>query len=348
MKTYVVILLVAASLSSELGAQPSSGLTLTAQQVACEELQLARLARRTIIDGRGDFFLWRSSASGGAYRGLGFLCWLCSEDGPGRFDRQLSFDLRFDNALDRLNPARPLIPQASLTRRGTASNEVPEEPGFWARLTVDLAPGIVNPFEPRIPLQIANRIGPQYAHADRPGWGIAAEDLIAPCHGEVTALDEKIFLILSRSVRIEEFANFSGLNATLFRGQEPLHYRVDVRAYGRFCDQETEICIYSSSGPLALELVFEQDEAGRFTTGTARVLPLCTGPLETEPPGCTSRLNPGVKVLFLPPIHAGFETQSQAVLDAAPFLSFPDSFGQDAVTETTIDWAALLANTGWN
>jgi hypothetical protein len=348
MKTCFAILLSGFLVSSELGAQPTSGHLLTAEQVTCEELQLARLARRTIIDGRGDFFLWRSSLAGGEFGGLGFDCWQCTETGQGRFEQQLSFDLRFAAGLDRLNPARPLIPQASLTRRDSSSNQVVDELGGWARLTVDLATGVVNPFEPRLPLQVANRVGPQYAHADRPGWGIAAEDLIAPCHGEITALDEKIFLILSRTMRIEEPLGLSGFNSTFFRGEEPLHYRVNIRSYGNSFDEDTGTFFYGSSGPVALELTFSQSDSGQLTTGTARVLPRCTGDLESEPPGCTSQLVPGVKIYFLPPIIPGVETQGQAVLEAAPFLSFPDRFGQDAVTETTIDWAAVLANTGWN
>lgn len=350
MRVHKLLVFFAGLLAAPLSfAEGGSGGALTAEEVTCEEVQLARLARRAVMDGVGGLFLWRGSAAGGDFQGLGFLCWLCSPSGQGRFEQQLSFGLRFDGALDRLNPVRPLIPQASLTRRDSASNHVADEGGLWARLTVDLAPGVVNPFKPLLPLQIANRFGSQYAHADRAGRGVATDGLTEACHGEVTALDERIFLILSRTMRIEEVAGFGGgYNVTAFRGREPLHYRVNVRSYGELCHDDTDTCIYGSDGPIALELVFAQNEAGQLTMGTARILPRCTGDLESEPPGCTSQQTPTVKIYFLPPITPGLESQSQEILEAAPFLAFPDDFDQPAVTETTIDWSALLANTAWN
>jgi hypothetical protein len=352
MKVSDLVMVLAGFLAAPLSfAQNGLSATLTTEQVTCEELQLARLARRAVIEGHeaSGLFLWRSSPAGGQFRGLGFRCWLCSESGlPGRFEQQLSFDLHFERALDRLSPLRPLISQASLTRRDASSNHVLEGSGFWSRLTVDLAPGVVNPFEPRLPLQIANRVGPQYAHADGAGRGIATDDLVAPCHGEVSELDERIFLILSRTMRIEELPVVGGLNINLFRGQEPLHYRVNVSGYGNSFDEDSGTFFYGSSGPVALELTFTQSDSGQLTTGTARVLPRCTGDLDSEPPGCTSQLTPNLKIYFLPPIVPGFETQGQEVLDAAPFLAFPETFTEPAVTETTIDWATLLANTAWN
>lgn len=357
MRTPVVVAVLAGlMISPHLAAQPRASGPLTAEQVLCEEQLLDRLERRAALEGFGasNLFFWRSSASGGQFQGLGLRCWFCSGAAPGtRFEELLSFDLRLDSGLDRLSPMRPLIPQASLSRRDAASNRIEADRlSFVAFLTLDLAPGSVDPLvAPVLPLRISNQAGSQFGHADAPGRGIVTDRLTEVCHTDVTELDEKIFLVLSRTMRVDQSQNFGGGTAggtkgTIFRSREPLHYRVNLVSYGASeCGEE--LC-YGENGPIALELSFEQNDAGQLTTGTARVLPVCTGDLREEPPGCTSQDVQAMKIYFLPPLTPGVETQSPEVVEAAPFLIWKFSLSDDNVTETAIDWAALLANTAWN
>lgn len=341
---------------SDTFAQPPAPGALTAEQVSCEEEQLAHLERRIIqLDyPTSNLFLWRSGAGGGDYSGLGVVQELGG--GAGRFERQLSFELLLSNGLDRLDPARPLLPQATLVRRDAASNLIasplpPELPIDGVNLA--LAPGVVDPFpfQARQELGIFNLRGPTSSRAERSGWGIVTDNLARPCHGEVSELDERVFLILARSLRVVAVSDLTGsigLKVTLFRGLEPLHYRANIYSYSAECDGDAEICPYGEAGPTALELIFELNSEGQFTSGRALVLPECTGPLVFEPPGCTSQVVHVLKIYFLPPLIAGIETQSQAVVDTAPFLFWPTSGNQPAVTEVTIDWGALLASTAWN
>jgi hypothetical protein len=347
--TLFATLILAAAAGSDL-AQAQG--TLTAEHVLCEEQQIGRLARRMVIDNFDDsnLFLWRGGSGGGRFRGLAAFDW--RQGNP--LDFQLAFELSISGALDRLDPGRPLLPQGTLVRRDAATNliAVPPSPFYLVNgVTVDLAPGEVDPFFARLSLRLQNLVQPEWGRSVRSGRGIETDELFSACHDQLTELDEKLFLVLSRTLHIDGCFGISldcpaGVKVTMFRAREPLHYRVNLVSYG--LSECGDGRCYGENGPIALELSFEQNAAGQLTTGMARVLPVCTGDLRDEPPGCTSQEVADMKIYFLPPLTPGVEFHLPEAFDIAPFLIWKFSLSDDNVTETTIDWAALLANTAWN
>lgn len=63
---------------------------------------------------------------------------------------------------------------------------------------MDLAPEVLDPTNPKVPLRITNRRFPGAGQADRAGRGLAVDDLFTACHAEVSDFDLKIFLLLAQ------------------------------------------------------------------------------------------------------------------------------------------------------
>jgi hypothetical protein len=217
------------------------GAPLTAEQVACEEHQLERLQHRMWVDLEGStLLLWRASPAGGLYRGLVSTSELSGDlDHPARREEQLAFDLVLKNEEDFLDPRRPRRPQATLVRRDVASNltSAPEIPFHTLDLKLDLAPTVIDPSFPHLPIRITNRIAPGAGADDRAGRGIAIADLLSSCHAEVSDFDLRVLAILARTVRPSQClaVPFSTCTAALerykvvfFRDSEPLTYRMNV------------------------------------------------------------------------------------------------------------------------
>jgi hypothetical protein len=341
---------------------------LTPDQVTCDELQLERLAlRAAILESGEDFahpslFMWRSGPRGGNYSGLGVSDGIAGTPGHLlRQEAQLAFDLMLHPPTDLLNPARPLIPQGSLVRREQDSNLVEPTAAAPGYLVVNIAlePNAQDPFMPTIPIQVNNlatatgTVQPA-SHADAASRGITQDSLTSACENALTDFDERIFSILSRTVRVSQcvalpgtapFCNPDGsaYNITLFRGADPQTYRANVYLYAVACDNNT--CSYGVLSKVAWEFKMNWDANGALTTGEVSVLPPCpSGPA----PGCSDPGGNGTPMFVLPPLFAGHGQQGKASFNLGALL-FDDAPGSpNNVLSASVNWDALLGRSAWN
>jgi hypothetical protein len=345
-------------------AEPPISRTLTQGQVACEQAQLQRLARRMAFIGFADsnLLLWRSSPGGGEYGGLVTSPFPLRGGQIGfepfsRVETQMAFDLHLRIEGDRLDPSRPLLPQGQLIRRDAASNVLYTRPlppfyPFPLVLLFEMAPQLVDAFEPIAPLVLTTE--PAKGRAERAGRGIEVDDLASACHGEVTEFDRQVYTILSRSLRFSTclyppsffcFPITTQFKATLQRAQAPHHFWAVIHLYGYACTPDEEDCQYVSGPVFIVELTFTPDERGRITSGAARVLPECS---EGETFACSPSGCPQGAVFILPPLTPGRDQQDQSAFDRGVFLRCDRSDPKNTVLSAEIDWADLLRDTAWN
>lgn len=342
-------------------AQPF-GRTLTPEEVACEERQLNRLVRRAIMSVGGsafdtNLFLWRGSASGGIYPGLASFGALGRDiSGRVRIEEQVAFGLIFKQEEDFLSPSRRLLPQATLVRRDAASNLHPadaEIPYIWVGF--DLAPVLADSGEIRLPIKITSRRAAGEGQSDRAGRGLVTADLLSVCHQEVTPFDLRVFSILARTVRASEclgqpFGCSVGPlphKSVIFRGEEPLSYRINTFTYSSSCDDEDN-CSYGEADT-ALLFHLQVDAAGRLTIGDVQALPFCQGgPIEDQI-GCTQSQNPLLGIYVLPPIRPGAGRQGEPEFQRAAFLNVVSVTSEDFnILQVDVNWADLLRDSSWN
>ncbi len=357
------ILLVGALLLSALpaAAQPF-GRTLTPGEVACEERQLNRLVRRIRMSVGGSAFdtnlyLWRGAENGGIYPGLASFGFL-RHDTLGeriRTEEQVAFDLILKQEEDFLNPSRRLLPQATLVRRDAASNLSPADapiPYTWVGF--DLAPVLADSGEFLLPITITSRQAAGEGQSDRAGRGLVTADLLSVCHHEVTPFDLRVFSILARTVRASEcwsdpFSCPVGPlphKSVIFRGEEPLSYRINLFTYFASCDDDDN-CSYGEADTAFL-FHLEVDSAGRLTIGDVQALPFCTGgPIEDQI-GCSQSQNPHLGVYVLPPIRPGVDQQGESEFRRAAFLNVDDVVSDFNILEADVNWADLLRDSAWN
>lgn len=357
-------------LSTAAGAAPLTN-PLTADQVTCDELQLERLAGRlAIVEGLAgsgaaglhpSLFLWRSSDGGGTYSALAVTDGIMGPAGNlERQETQLSLDLVLHPPIDMLNPARSLLPQGNLVRREQGSNLVTPIPlAPYLTVTMALEPNAENPFQPTIPLLVNNLTATSdgelpAAHADAAGRGITQDDLTSSCENALTDFDQRIFTILSRTVRLGPCALLGGtlpscnldgsvFNVTLFRGVDPQTYRANVYFYAADCESNT--CSYGVISKVAWEFQMNWDANGTLTTGGVSVLPPCpNGPA----PGCSDVTGDGAPFFVLPPLWPGHAHQGQHVFDLGAFLRYDSAGSPNNVPSATVNWGVLLTNTAWN
>ena len=345
---------------------------LTPDQVTCDELQLERLALRSAIverfAGNGlemvdhpSLFLWRSADGGGTYSALAVT------DGIGgtaghlvRAETQLSLDLVLHPAADPLNPGRPLLPQGTLVRREQGSNLVTATPSAaYLTVTMALEPNSQDPFTPVIPLLVNNLVAASdveqpAAHADAAGRGITQDSLTSSCESALTDFDQRIFAILSRTVRLSQCAQVPGsspvcnqdgsaYNITFFRGADPETFRANVYHYAVDCNNN--ICSYGVLSKVAWEFKMNWDANGTLTTGEVSVLPPCSnGPA----PGCSDEQGDGTPLFILPPLWPGHGHQGQHVFDLGALLRYDSPGSPDNILSATVNWGVLLANSAWN
>lgn len=347
-------------------AAQAQGLTnpMTPDQVTCDELQLERLEKRFVVieedPASGGFarnpslFLWRSSTAGGTYSGLAVTDSLRA----ARDEEQLAFDLFARQFGERLNPRRPLIPQATLARRGQDSNLI--SPGAAPALIVSLdlvGQAVADPYLPTVPLVINSLSSPGQGEqplpaADTVGRGVAVDALADACHGLLTPFDEKIFGIISRTLRNSQCRSKAGCsladptayNVTIFRGADPQTYRANVYLYEKTCPNVGP-CEYRQFAKVALEFAMNWDQNGSLTTGQVRVLPSCSG---GPAPGCSFYPIADLAMYVLPPLFTGHEQQGQDVIAAAAHLDVESVGSPDNILSATVNWQALLANSTWN
>jgi len=327
------------------------GPPLSPEQVACEERQLERLQHGMWVHLEGStLLLWRASAGGGLYRGIVTTSELGPDDTgkPVREEEQLAFDLVLKAEEDFLDPHRPRRPQATLVRRDVASNlsSEPEIPFHILDLTLDLTPEAgVDPASPRLPIRITNRLTAGAGADDRAGRGIAIDDLLSPCHTEVSNFDLRIFSILARTVRPSQCllepistcnAGLERFKSVLFRGADPLSYRMNIYPY-----------LFSGITDARIALLFrlQVDNGGRLIGGDVQVLPLCR---DLDQVDCTNTFSPGFALFVLPPLRPGVERQGDAEFLRAAHLNLDYDGSPYNVLEDTVNWADLLSDTAWN
>lgn len=322
---------------------------LTAEQVACEERQLERLQHRMWVDLEGStLLLWRSSPTGGAYRGIVSTSQLDGDlDHPTRQEEQLAFDLILKNEEDFLDPQRPRRPQATLVRRDVASNltSAPEIPFHTPDLKIDLAPEVLAPSVPRLPIRITNRLTTGAGSDDRAGRGIAISDLLSACHAEISDFDLRVLATLARTVRPAQClaVPFSGCDAGLdrykivfFRDTEPLTYRMNI-----YVNVFTGIV----DARVAFRFHFQVSIGGRLLGGDLETLPLCA---EASDSGCTNYFSPHFALFVLPPLRPGIDHQGLAEFQRAARLNLEYDGSPDNILEAAVNWQDLLRDTAWN
>lgn len=325
---------------------------LTTDQVTCDELQLERLALRTgIVQASVDFahpslLLWHSGlGGGGGYAGLAVTDGISGGSGHlVRSEEQLALDLVTVDAGDFLNPARRLLPRATIVRRDQDSNLVAHG---QLSVTMALEAITMDPFFPLIPIAINNLSAGNPAAApgaSANGRGITVDSLTSSCENLLTPFDQRIFTILSRTVRVSQCAfsscnpDGSAYNMTLFRGADPQTYRANVYWYGDSCDS---VCTATVINKVAYEFKMNWDATGKLTMGEVTVLPSCTNsPIQCDDGG-------GYPLFVLPPLWAGHGHQGQHFFDLGARVG-NDSPQRPLRPTATIDWQALLANSAWN
>ena len=350
-----------ASAISLKAAQPVN-LALTPEQVTCEERQMGRLIHRLSVAYNGSsLFLWRLSPGGGLYEGLvgtNEMHFVTQFGDRSREEHQLAFDLILRAEADFLNPQRPILPQATLVRRDTASNlDVPIGGNGNLLIRMDLAPEVPNPDTPTIPLKISTQRESGREKADSAGRGLVVDDLLTPCPSEVTEFDQRVFAILARTVRptaclLEPFVNPPFCAATrfksvIYRAEEPLTYRVDVYPYTSFCNEDGHCGFGEFRAPFLVRMTV--DSEGRLTTGTVDALPFCEHPDGTiDDTGCIQVLVPGIGLYVLPPIRPGAEVQGEPFFRRAAHLNLDIIGSEFNVFHDDVHWADLLRDTAWN
>ncbi|HEV7516269.1 MAG TPA: hypothetical protein VGR07_08215 [Thermoanaerobaculia bacterium] len=351
MKTLLVLLLLGSLLGPVAGLAQPAPLThpLTPQKVACNQAQLARLLNRLRLLGPLNEVLVTYSNEHAFYEGLGV-----ASQGvfSGRLtpEYELAFDLNPSLRDLLLNPARPPLPQISLTREDSASNLVKAANPHV--LTLELNP-LLSGTPAAADLLVVNNlevpaVGQLYngfrGTSAGPGRGLAADALLDPCHADLTPFDRRIFALLERLVRTSAilFLGGSAVNpldtqVAIFRGEDPHTYRVDLSPVG-------VISVPAGDPRLAVAIRIDWDSNGRLTTGRMEVLPVCATPGQTDCTGREVDRFDDVTVRLIPPVFPGSQTWS----DADPRVkTVVGGFGRFP-TPVDVDFAALLAGTAWN
>ncbi len=164
--------------------------------------------------------------------------------------------------------------------------------------------------------------------------------LLARCHESLTAWDFRTFVLLERMIRpyatfiADETVYYHDIEVALFRGEDPHTYRANVYKIG--LDAEGRGV---ALGRLAVEMVIGWDEAGRWTTGSARLLPPC---LEGQSTGCSTEMGPAF-VTFYPPILPDHGLRGDPPNAISVSVGIPGR-----PSEVAVDWGNLLAESVWN
>lgn len=327
-------------------AQPLSN-PLTPEQVACNEAQLASLLDRLSVDGihhqqataqsqtwsvLSRTLLVTYSNRFGFFEGLAVAGWTVpgpdAPEGAVRSESFLAFSLNPSIRTTLANPARPPLAQISLMREEPSSTLVssssPEALAVFLNPTA--APNATAGRLEINNLQTAAAQNGLARSADtKPGRGLAG--LVTPCHTELTDFDRFVFEILERVFRVQAPGNPArGAKIAIFRGEEPLTYRIDVYPLG-------------ANGKVALDLALKVDGEGHLQTGSLRVLPTCAAGLQL---GCTSATI-ALDFFLFPPVSGS--SQTRVASDLMTELSFqPGTTPSSAIA----DFIRLLGKTTWN
>ena len=390
-------LLVTVAFESQVSGAPLN-YPLKPLQVACSERQLARTQRRIIAYGSpsivgsndghasplgyGRVALWPASQAGGVFSGLARIvdlgqgAWNDFLSGQEHFgEEDLAFDLLFKQAIGRLDPRQPRLPEATLVRRNSGTNLNVDHPGCYpmdfnhgdltcpAILLLDLSTIPADSTHPQRAIVINSAVAPApglsdlgsqpFPVATGTSEGILTDRLTEACGGVLTDFDQKVFEILARTLvpsicywlpfgaPCDRLGDFFGYNMTIFRGADPHVYRVGIYEYTNALCLDNGDCPFGNVGPIALEFRMEWDSRGHLTHGTATVLPQCQ---RGEDTGCSDHFE-GNGIFILPPIFPGHQEQQPAAFQGAPFLTI-SPYPKNDVLSVRINWASLLKNTG--
>lgn len=323
---------------------------LSESEVACDEMQLARLLERM----SGGYAVYHSdqiarttfvtySNSVGFYEGLvvNNQWWHFGSFLPqAPPETYLAFHINPSIRPLLLNPSRPQLGQVALVREEPGSNII--EPHPFLRIDLSLNPTLGTG---GVGALVINNIRAPAVHDEsesgvsssvKPGRGLSMDGLLDSCHGKFSDFDRHIFAILPRIIRpviANQAAFLEDTEVSVFRGRQVNSYRLNV--YG----------IENAGAPpmarVALELTVEWNESGQLTTGVLRILPACA---PGQSLGCTQGGTTEGGVLVIPPILGGttiWSTGDPRVRHVSYFQNEPGAPAQ-------IDFTALLGESTWN
>ncbi|HEX3529821.1 MAG TPA: hypothetical protein VH988_22400 [Thermoanaerobaculia bacterium] len=352
---FLLLLLASVRLSSAQG----FGNPLTQDQVDCEERQMMRLLHRAVVNSDGStLFLWRSAPGGDVYRGLSVGSEIDGDPYDSstwyRKESQMPFDLILRESEDFPNPKRPRLPQATLVRRDAATNlGVLVSGGGALDAQLDLAPQSPNPTEPQGPLRITNQRSPGAGQADRGARSLSMDNLLGACHAEVSEFDLKVYSILARTMR-PSFCLFQGragclgprlrYKIVLFRGTEPLTYRMNILNYANNCI-DNDPCFYGE-GRIALLFRLQVDGQGNLTGGDVQAYPWCLD--DPSQLACNDLEIVDLALFVMPPMLPGGPQQGPEEFKRAAILNIAWPGSDLNVLHANINWIDLLKDTSWN
>ncbi len=261
----------------------------------------------------------------------------------------MGFQLSLQENQFLLNPERPPLDQLLLARIAPQTNStsiqclLPDD----HRLRLGIGPE-AQPFASILEInnvvQVpAGRVS-QGAAASSSGASrnLSAAGLIDRCHNLLTGWDRRTFTLLERMLRPHGYfvdsdgsASYFDQEVAIFRGTDSHTYRVDAYSIGKDPATGRGMPVGRSS----YELVIGWDDAGRWTTGTIRLMPLC---IDTQARDCSTMEGPAWIFLY-PPILPDFGLRGDP-----PNAVFVGRGLAGLAESATVDWADLLADTVWN
>jgi hypothetical protein len=332
---------------------------LTAEEVACNETQMAKLLERTTF---GDpivaynqlpkTLIVSYSNPYGFYEGLALTNqdWRLGPFGVPPFppppEHYLAFNLNPSVRTLLLDPRRPMLGQVALNREQSGSNFV--TPGGYFDLAVKIDPTLKGSIKPDL-LVINNFLVPSLrkpyngfiANSTKAGRGLTQDGLLTSCHTRFTDFDRHVFAVLQRLIRAStrSYSIFIvlDLKIAVFRGERPNLYRVNIYPIDAY---SPEIPDPRPSGQVALEIEVSWTQEGRLKTATLRGLPRCEGGQRL---GCTLS-EAATEIYLIPPVLGGTEYlqgHSEGVIhDPANGIEF--------TPPAIVDLESLLVNSTWN
>ncbi|HKH48463.1 MAG TPA: hypothetical protein VKM72_27690 [Thermoanaerobaculia bacterium] len=322
---------------------------LTAEEVACNELQLERLLHRMNAAKGGEYhppelpktLLVSYSNANGFYDGLvatsEFFRLDVGQIPPAdSYEQYLAFNINPSIRTLLLDPKRLELPQVSLNREQSSSSLV--RPGSWFDIVLTLDPTLGKGERLTINNFVEPAVGAPYngflANSTKPGRGLVVDDLLTPCHEKLTDFDRHVFSTLQRVARSSDMNEFlqPDTEVAIFRGEDPHVYRLNF--YPIYQNLEER-------GRMAVELRVFWDEHGRLTTAESKILGTCTAEGQS---GCTDLRQRSLRWFLIPPVFGGKEYYDNGATANGGFYLWT----QGPSAPTTINLGTLLAGTTWN
>ena len=264
-------------------------------------------------------------------------------------ERMMGFQLSVQEDQFLLNPDRPPLDQFLLARVEPQTNptsircRLPDD----HRLRLGMGPAS-QPFVTALEINNVSQVPagresqgavPAASGASR---NLRSAGLVDPCHDLLSDWDRRTFALLERMLRPHSYfvdtdgsASYFDQEVAIFRGADPHTYRVDAYSIGKDATTGRGVAVGRSS----YELVIGWDEAGRWTTGSIRLLPACAAGQTHD---CSTHADPAW-IFVYPPLLPDFGLRGDppnAVFVGRGLEGLPES--------APVDWADLLSETVWN